>query len=72
MILTIEKNVLQLIIKLIIILTCQVYLFDNSNDTHPSLAVKDEGWRKDDPKEMVKAFSDAKDNKGQLLRIVKY
>ncbi len=49
-----------------------VYLFDKANDDHPYLAIKNEGWREDDPKEMVKAFNDAKDNKGQLLKIVRY
>jgi hypothetical protein len=49
-----------------------VYLFDSSIDDHPYLAIKNEDWREDDPKEMVKSFNDAKDSKGQLLRIVRY
>jgi hypothetical protein len=49
-----------------------VYLFDKDNDAHPSLAVKNGDWREDDPKEMVTAFNEAKDNKGQLLKIVRY
>jgi hypothetical protein len=49
-----------------------VYLFDEDTDNHPFLAIKDGDWREDDPKEMIKAFNDAKDSKGQLLRIVRY
>lgn len=49
-----------------------VYLFDEDSDTHPQLAIKDGGWREDDPKEMVEAFVVAKRNNLQLLRIVRY
>lgn len=49
-----------------------VYLFNKESDDHPYLAVKNEDWREDDPKEMVKAFNDANDANGQLLRIVRY
>jgi len=49
-----------------------VYLFNKDNDDHPFLAVKNDDWREDDPKEMVTAFNDKKDNKGQLLKIVRY
>lgn len=48
-----------------------VYLFEDG-DTHPFLAIKNENFREDDPKEMVTAFNDAKDSKGQLLRNVRY
>lgn len=49
-----------------------VYLFDKTQDAHPKLAVKDSDWRNDDPKEMIKAFNNAKNNQDQLLRVVKY
>jgi hypothetical protein len=49
-----------------------VYLFDQDLDEHPSLAVKNEGWRKDDPREMIDKFNDAKREKCQLIRIVRY
>ena len=49
-----------------------VYLFDKSKEEHPNLAIKNEDWRSDDPKEMVEAFSVAKKGSGQLLRIVRY
>lgn len=49
-----------------------VYLFDAGVDDHPSLAIKYEGWREDDPKEMVEEFNEAKKNKPQLVRIVRY
>lgn len=49
-----------------------VYLFDEESEEHPSLAIKDGDWRKDDPKEMVQAFNDAKKSTIQLLRIVRY
>jgi hypothetical protein len=49
-----------------------IYLFDKDNDDHPFLAVKNDNWREDDPKEMLTAFNDKKDSKGQLLKIVRY
>lgn len=49
-----------------------VYLFDEKKDIHPKLAVKNSVWRDDDPKEMVNAFNEEKDDDGQLLRIVRY
>ena len=49
-----------------------VYLFDSNVEYHPNLAVKNEGWRVDDPKEMVEEFSKAKKSSSQLLRIVRY
>lgn len=49
-----------------------VYLFDKDSDAHPSLAIKNEDWKEDDPKEMVNAFKASKDDKGQLVRLVRY
>ncbi len=48
-----------------------VYLF-KKDDIHPYLAIKNGDWREDDPKEMVSAFNNEKDEKGQLIRIVRY
>lgn len=48
-----------------------VYI-QKSTDEHPFLAVKNGDWREDDPKEMIEEFNKAKDNKGQLLKIVRY
>lgn len=48
-----------------------VYLF-REGDNHPYIAVKNEGWREDDPKEMVAIFQDEKRKNAQILRIVKY
>lgn len=36
---------------------------------HPKLAVKDEGWFDDDPKEFVEWFTDKKDKSNQLVEI---
>lgn len=49
-----------------------VYLFNEETDEHPFLAIKNDGWREDDPKEMVKAFNEAKKGEPQLSRIVRY
>jgi len=49
-----------------------VYLFDENEDDKPLLAVKNSDWREDDPKEMIESFNNEKDDKGQLLRIVRY
>jgi len=49
-----------------------VYLFDENEDDKPLLAVKNSDWREDDPKEMIESFNNKKDDKGQLLRIVRY
>ncbi len=49
-----------------------VLLFDKDADEHPKLAVKDGDWQEDDPKEFVEYFNDKKDDKGQLVRLVKY
>lgn len=48
-----------------------VYLF-KEDEQHPSIAIKNSEWRKDDPKEMVNNFRDAKTDKPQLVKIVKY
>lgn len=48
-----------------------VLLFDKDKDSHPKLAVKDEEWQDDDPKEFVDEFKKQKDADGQLLRLVK-
>jgi hypothetical protein len=48
-----------------------VYLF-KEDEQHPSIAIKNSDWRKDDPKEMVNSFRDAKKDKPQLVRIVMY
>ncbi len=49
-----------------------VLLFDSDKDTHPKLAVKDNGWQDDDPKEFFDEFNKQKDKNGQLVRLVKY
>lgn len=49
-----------------------VFLFNEDEDAHPKLAVKDGEWKEDDPKEFVNYFNRQKDSKGQLLRIVRY
>jgi len=46
--------------------------YKEANDTHPSLAYKDNGWELSDPKEFYEWFKSKKDDKGQLLRIIKY
>lgn len=42
------------------------------DDDHPNLATKNDGWQLSDPKELRQWFNDQKDDKGQLVRIVKY
>lgn len=49
-----------------------VYLFDQDIEYHPRLAIKDEDWRLDDPKEMVEAFQQEKRDNPQLVKIVRY
>lgn len=49
-----------------------VFLFDEENDAHPHLAVKNEDFKPDDPKEFVKYFEDELDQDNQLRRIIKY
>lgn len=49
-----------------------VYLFDQDIEYHPQLAIKNEDWRLDDPKEMVEAFQQEKRDNPQLIKIVRY
>lgn len=41
-------------------------------ETYSYLAIKGDGWIKDDPEQMIKWFKDYKDGDGQLIRIIKY
>ena len=47
-----------------------VMVFDNSTDDHPMLAVKNEDFKTDDPKEFVDYYKKHKTD--QMTRIVKY
>ncbi len=49
-----------------------VFIFDKDKDLHPKLAVKDVGFRLDDPKEFIEEFNRVKDSEGQLIRISRY
>jgi hypothetical protein len=49
-----------------------VFVFDEETEEHPQLAIKNAGFRLDDPKEFIEAFEDALDSNKQLLRIVRY
>lgn len=49
-----------------------VFIFNKSIHSHPQLAVKNNGFKEDDPKEFVDYFNKLKNPNGQLLRIVKY
>ncbi len=49
-----------------------VFVFDSNIDIHPNLAVKNVGFKSDDPKEFVDAFNKITDSNGQLVRIVRY
>ena len=49
-----------------------VFIFDKNEDAHPMLAIKDEDFREDDPKEFLVEFNRVKDKDGQLIRITKY
>lgn len=44
----------------------------DNDEAHPSLAVKNEDWSESDPQEFNKWFKVEKDDKGQLIRIVRY
>jgi hypothetical protein len=47
--------------------------YKTKNDKHPFLAIKNNGWREDDPKEMYEWFQEKKkDSNGQLSRLIKY
>ncbi|GAA4334913.1 cyclic GMP-AMP synthase DncV-like nucleotidyltransferase [Flaviaesturariibacter amylovorans] len=41
-------------------------------ETYSYLAIKGDGWIKDDPEQMIKWFKDYKDSDGQLIRVIKY
>lgn len=41
-------------------------------ESYSYLAIKGNGWIKDDPEQMIKWFKDYKDINGQLIRIIKY
>jgi len=47
-----------------------VLIFDKSKDLHPMLAVKDEGFSEDDPKEFFQHFN--KIASAQMIRIIRY
>lgn len=49
-----------------------VFWFDKDKHNHPKLAVKNEEFKTDDPKEFVEKFNSKKDSEGQMLRIVRY
>jgi len=49
-----------------------IFLFDEATDKHPRLAVKDEDFKTDDPKEFITEFNRVKDAGGQLIRITRY
>ena len=42
------------------------------NDNHPNLAIKNNDWEESDPKEFIEWFKNKRDDKGQLVRIVRY
>jgi hypothetical protein len=46
--------------------------YEVSGESYCYLAVKDNGWVKDDPSKMIEWFCNFKDDDGQLVRIVKY
>lgn len=49
-----------------------VFLFDKNKDKHPKLAVKNDDFKLDDPKEFIEEFKRIKDINGQLIRITRY
>jgi hypothetical protein len=49
-----------------------VFIFDKTIHNHPQLAIKNVGFKEDDPKEFVDYFNNLKNPNGQLVRIVKY
>lgn len=49
-----------------------VFLFDPDKDDHPKLAVKNEDFKEDDPKEFVDEFNRVKDYDGQMIRISRF
>ncbi len=49
-----------------------VFVFDKDKDAHPKLAVKDEDFKSDDPKEFIEEFGRINDPVGQLIRMSRY
>lgn len=49
-----------------------VFIFNQKKDAHPMLAVKNEDFRADDPKEFIDEFNRVKDVEGQLIRTSRY
>lgn len=49
-----------------------VFIFNQDVDDHPYLAIKDQDFRLDDPKEFYDEFCKEKDAEDQLTRIVRY
>lgn len=49
-----------------------VFIYDQGKDTHPNLAVKNEDFKIDDPKEFIDEFNKVKDVDGQLVRITRF
>lgn len=46
--------------------------YEVEGETYSYVAIKGNGWRKDDPSKMVAWFKDRKDDDGQLIRTAKY
>jgi len=46
--------------------------YEVSQESYSYLAIKDDGWVKDDPSKMSAWFQEKKDSEGQLVRLVKY
>lgn len=46
--------------------------YEESSETYSYLAIKGNGWIKDDPGQMIAWFEEYKDPDGQLIRMVKY
>jgi hypothetical protein len=49
-----------------------VYWYDKAINHHPFIAVKNDDWKEDDPREFIDYFNRMKDRNGQLVRMVKY
>lgn len=46
--------------------------YEVENESYSYLAIKGDGWIKDDPQKMIEWFDDYRDDDGQLIRIIKY
>lgn len=46
--------------------------YEVEGESYSYLAIKGDGWVKDDPQKMIEWFDDYKDDDGQLIRIIKY